>query len=193
MSEQPAVKPLLSFENRAIEDREETAKNGRICYKNVPFVMVTTQGGKNVFEDEAENWLKRQRDNLKKGKIPIDHLEYFEKSFERFLKGQEIALDGTDLKMWTLIDPARLRVCQSAGIYTVEGLAAANDEALRRLGMGAFDLKQMAVDWLKSADSGKISTELAGLREKLDAALDIIEQQKEELDKIRSEAKSKKG
>lgn len=190
MSEQPRP-PLVQFETRAIVDHQKKAETGRMAYKNVDFVMVTTEGGKNVFEDEVGNWLKRQRDNAESGRIPYKHLDFFEESYARFQKGQEMLIDGTDLKMWPIIDPARLKICQQAGLFTVEGLAEANEDALRRIGMGARELKQMAVDWLSQGEKGKINNELADLRAKLEAVLDKNAELEAELSKQKS--KSNKG
>lgn len=192
MSEQPRP-PLVQFETRAIIDHQAKEEAGRMVYKNVVYAMVTTEGGKNVFEDEVENWLNRQRENADKGRIPYSHLEYFEKAYDRFLKGQEMVLNGTDLKMWPVIDPARLKICQQAGVYTVEGLSEANEDTLKRIGMGARDLKQMAKDWLSQGDKGKVNSELASLRSQLDSAMDIISQLKEENEKIAAAEKKKKG
>lgn len=181
--------PLVQFEVRAVVDHAKKQETGHMAYKNVTFVMVTTEGGKNVFEDEVGNWLTRQRENADKGRIPYKHLEFFEECYSRFQKGQEMLIDGVDLKMWPIIDPARLKICQQAGVYTVEGLAEANEDVLRRIGMGARELKQMAKDWLSQGDKGKVNDELADLRSKLEAAMDIIEQQKGEIDKIKEEKK----
>lgn len=190
MADEPRP-PFVQFETRAVEDPEAKREQGRMAYKNVIFVLVTTEGGKNVFEDEYSNWIQRQRENADKGRIPYSHLEYFEKAFERFEKGQEMILNGTDLKMWPIIDPARLKICQQAGVYTVEGLAEANEDTLRRIGMGGRDLKQMATDWLASGDKGKVSFELADLRSQLESAMDIIAQLKAENEKVSAEKKKK--
>lgn len=188
MSEQPRP-PLVNFENRAAVDHEKKAQTGKMEYKNQTFVMVTTEGGKNVFEDEVSNWLDRQRENADKGRIPYKHLEFFEECYARFQKGQEMLIDGTDLKMWPVIDPARLKICQQAGVYSVEGLAEANEDVLRRMGMGARELKQMATDWLSQGEKGKVNHELADLRSKLEAAMDMIAQQKEALEQANAEKK----
>lgn len=185
MSERP---PLVNFETRAIPCRSRIDETGRISYRNVDFVMVTTEGGKNVFEDEAVNWLNRQREMVANGRVDPRHLDYFERNFEQFKKGQEMTLDGTDIKMWPLISPAQIKMCQSANLFTVEALANATEEGLYRVGMGARELKAMAKNWLDSGEQGKVSTKLTELQDRLDAALDLIQQQKAEIDRLRTES-----
>lgn len=183
MSERP---PLVNFETRAIPDRSKIDETGRIAYRNVDFVMVTTEGGKNVFEDEAENWLNRQREMVENGRVDPRHLDYFERNFEQFKKGQEMILEGTDLKMWPLILPAQIKMCQSANLFTVEALANATEEGLSRVGMGARELKAMAKNWLDSGEQGKASNKLTELQDRLEAALDLIQQQKAEIDRLKA-------
>ena len=64
---------------------------------------------------------------------------------------------------------------------TVEDLAGANDEGLRRMGMGAIDLRNKAKTWLSSmSDHGGVTVKMAALEQEnavLKASVDTLQKQ----------------
>jgi hypothetical protein len=66
-----------------------------------------------------------------------------------------------------VISPSQLLNCQALHILTVEQLAGANEEVLKRLGMGGRSLVDKAKDYLATAKgSGKVVEEIGALRQK---------------------------
>lgn len=172
--------PYVVFENRPVEDREATIRCGHLVHKDVPFALITPAGSRDRIEKVATQWLEDKARDVDAGRMPADWLRGFHAKFEAWQAGQEIPVDGTPLSVWTLLTPAQAQNLKNMGMLTIEDVAAANAEALARIGMGAIELKQKATDWLKSASStGASAAELERLRTDLDAANQRIAQLEE--------------
>jgi septal ring factor EnvC (AmiA/AmiB activator) len=107
--------------------------------------------------------------NVRAGRIPQKHLDLWKESYRLWQDGQEPPVDGTPIKDWSSISPAQCKNLLNAGCRSVEDLAQANDEAMRRLGMGANDLKNKARAWLQAAkDHGPLTMQIASLEKEND-------------------------
>ena len=157
--------PYVMFEMRAIIDRQASEANGHATYKDTPFAMITPAGSKDCVEKVAEEWLDQIEQASYKGAYPIDWVPRFKQAFEMWKKGEEVPPHGTPLKMWPQITPAELMMCKGANVLTVEDLAEANEQLLQRIGMIGRVLKNKAEAWLKASTGGKVSEEIAALKE----------------------------
>lgn len=183
--------PYVAFEMRAIEDRNASLAAGHFVAKDVPYVIVTPAGSKDRYENIADNWFQTIRNEVKAGRFPPAWLEVFEKRFEAWKRQEEAPINGHSLKSWPVLSPAQLRTCQSAHLMTIEDLAAANEETILRLGMGGRQLKQKAVDWLRTAnDTGKVAEELNSLRAENQTLQNEIARLQEDVAHLRNLAKS---
>lgn len=149
----------VQFEMRAVEDRAGSAEKGHPVYKDVAWAIVTAPGGTStVIEKRAEDFLK--------AKANTEFGDHYRRTYQAWMEGQEPPIDGVPLAEWPGITPAQMKTCQAANIRSVEDLAAAPDDALRRIGIGARALQERAKAWLEtSASIGVTSEELAALRE----------------------------
>lgn len=178
MMEMQARPPYVVFEMRAIEDRGASQAAGHYVAKDVPFAIVTPAGSKDRYENLADNWFKMLRTEVRAKRFPQQWLDHFQAQYDAWKRGEEGSLNGTPLKTWPVLSPAQYKACRQAHLLTVEDLAAANEETIMRLGMGARALKQKAVDWLASAAStGRVTEEIVALR----AAKETLETQNEQL------------
>lgn len=172
--------PYLQFERREKENKPETLKQGHYVGRDIDYVFVTLPGGRDVFAAEVDKWMERQEGYARNGRINPQWLEMYKEHYERWKKGEEIPVNGTAIKGWQALSPAQTRLVIQAGIRTVEDLAACNDEALRRLGMGGRDLVNKAKSWLKGAnDHGKVAMQNAALEkenENLKITLESLEE-----------------
>lgn len=160
--ERPAY---VRFEVRAIENKVESLKQGIYVADDVIYALVTPPYSKDCFEQEVNKWLENQRINVKNQRIPQKYLDFWTESYEAFKKGQESPLDGTSVKDWSSISPAQVKMLLAAKMYTIEDLAASNDEGLRRLGMGGLDLRNKAKNWLQAAsDHGPLTAQVTSLQ-----------------------------
>jgi hypothetical protein len=94
-------------------------------------------------------------------------------------------LDGEAIKGWGVISPAQQANLIAINIRTVEDLAAVNDEGLKRIGMGAGELRDKAKAWLSQlADKGPLTQENALLKGEnfaLKASVTLLESRVKEL------------
>lgn len=163
----------VEFELRAQEDREQSIKAGRPIYKDVEFAVITMPGGGLVVDKPITDQLLyewQHGDNRRKPPSPFAF-----RAYQAWKDGQEVPLNGTDLKNWPGVTPAQLKTCHAATIRTIEDLANANADAIRKLGMGGVALMQKAKAYLESADVNKASEEVAALSVKLEAMQAALE------------------
>lgn len=160
--------PYVSFELRAVEDRTNSIEAGHYVSKDVPFVLITPAGSKDRIEREAEDWFQYLQSQVQAERFPSEWYRAYKHAYEEWTKGNEPVLDGTDIKNWPVASPAQVKMLLAWNVRTVEDLARANEETLRRLGMGGHALKEKAIEWLSSAGSqGKVVEQIAALRAEL--------------------------
>jgi hypothetical protein len=159
--ERPA---LVRFERRPMEDKKASTEQGKYVAKDVDIAIVTPPYSKDQLEFEVNSWLKTIDRDARNERIPVRWAELWKESYFRWKNGQAMPLNGTAIKGWGLISPAQQEMLIHINILTVEDLAGANAEGLGRIGMGALDLKNKAINWLKSLnDSGKLAVQMTVL------------------------------
>lgn len=155
--------PYVRFDIRSVEKRDV---NGNPVITDVPFVLVTPAGSKDVFEAPAEDWISG-KEQLARRNPPEYHPEWarkFRSSFELWSQGSALPEDGTPIRTWPALSPSEVKRCINANVLTVEDLAQANAQALANLGMGAQTMKDKAVAWLKDREGTQSASEIASLR-----------------------------
>lgn len=158
--------PYITFEVVAEEDRAASIEKGHYVAKDVVYAIVTPQGSKDRIPRQVDDWFANLREQVRQGRFPQEWLRNFQEQYNAWKSGREIPLHGSPVANWPAASPAQVRALQAANLLTVEDLAAANEEALHRLGMGGRALKQRAVEWLAAAaGTGKIAEEVAALKQ----------------------------
>lgn len=160
--------PLIKFAQRAVEDREQTMAKGSLVHKDVDFAIVRVAGSKDTLEQEALIFLKQCEELAQKGKYPAAWAKGHREHYQNWKEGIETPQAGFALRTWGVITAAQAENCAVAGVFTVEALAAANEETLQKIGMGARALKQKAQAWV-DAHSGNVSEELSNLRQQVES------------------------
>lgn len=177
--------PWINFEARGVEDREESIKQGRYVAKNVDFVLVTPHGSRDRIEREVNDWLSNMAQQVAEGRLPDEWLTAYRRAYKHWKEGQEIPLEGTPIANWPILSPAQVKMLQDLHILTVEVLAEANEETIRRLGMGGRNLVDKAKAWVQQATGpGKVVEDMAALKrqnEALEARLNALEEQNTQL------------
>jgi len=155
----------VQFEQRPIEDKKASLAAGHTVMKNVEFALVTPPYSKDCFEFKVEQWFKNQEQNVRNGRIPESWLKHWKAGYEAWKQGLETPLHGTDIRNWPVLSPAQVKNLINAGCRTIEDLAAANEEGLRRIGMGGIELKNKANAYLQAAkDHGPLVLENTELK-----------------------------
>ena len=171
----------VRFERIAVKDNEASLKDGFYKSKDQDMIYVTPPYSKDEYTSKVDVFFQKKEGDVRSGRIPQKHLELWKEAYAHWRKGQEPPLDGTDVRNWAVISPAQAKNMISAGCRTIEDLAQANDEALRRLGMGGNDLKNKAKAWLQAAkDHGPLTEEISQLKnqnKQLQGTIDSLQEQ----------------
>ena len=161
--ERPAY---VRFERRPMEDKAASVREGRYVAKDVDFALVTPPYSKDCVEYKVEQWLINMDRNVRDGRIPEKWADQWKASYNSWKNGQEIPLSGTPIKGWGVLSPAQQATLIAMNCLTVEDLAIINDEGLRRIGMGAVELRDKAKNWLASMkDHGAVTVQLAAMEQ----------------------------
>lgn len=188
----------VRFERRAIEDRAASLKEGRAVMKDIDYALITPIGSKDIVVRVVADWFLLLDQYVREERIRPDWVRQYKEAYEAWKHGQEPSPVGTPIKGWQVLSPAQQANIISANILTVEDLAQATDEARRRIGMGAQELVDKAIAWLKAAKSiGVPAQEIAGLQAKIrqlevqnKAQADIIAGLKTENEELRAKEKA---
>ena len=164
MSDDPKP-PYVTFEMRAVEDRNASLADGAFRTKDVAFAIITPAGTRDRIEKVAEDWLRDLEEGVRQERIPPTWLQAFRYRFKMWTEDHEVPDEGLPVTQWPAVSPAQVRLLQDMGIRSVEQLAEATEEAVMRMGMGGRALKAKAQAWLDSASgTGKVASELEKLR-----------------------------
>ena len=169
----------VEFELRPEEDREETIAQGMPVFKDVEFAMITMPGGGLVVDKPINEALLHEWKNGDNRRKPPSPFAY--RAYEAWKEGREAPVNGTDLKNWPGVTPAQLKTCQNATVRTIEDLAEANADTIRKLGMGGVAMMEKAKAYLASANQNKTSEEVSALLVKLEALSDTVKRKDEQI------------
>lgn len=171
--------PYVTFETRAEEDRAASIEQGAYATKDVDYAFITPAGSKDRIERRVAEWFENLQQQVGEGRFPREWFNAYKEAYAAWKADRELPEDGHPIKNWPVASPSQCKSLLDLHIRTVEDLAVANEETLGRLGMGGRGLKQRAVDWLQSANAGKVSGEMQELRE-ANSALTIRNQSLED-------------
>ena len=161
-----AAPPYVSFEWRAVEDRNASIEAGHYVARDVAYALITPAGSRDTTERVAEQWLKQ----IESGDYPASWIEAFRYKYNEWKNSGKLIETGTPIKNWCMATPAQIENCLHANIHTLEQLAELNEEGIMRLGMGGRLLKERAADYLKaSKDTGRIAEEISKLKAEISA------------------------
>ena len=158
--ERPAY---VQFETKPEENVVETREQGRWIGTDVDYALITPPGTRDCVVMKVDTWLDNARKNVANQRIPDTWLAHWERMYAAYKDGKEAPLNGSPIIEWNIISPATQKLLVSLKIMTVEDLAQINDEGMRRIGMGANELKRKAKKWLESSDVGATAIKLAEL------------------------------
>tara|TARA_R110000751_G_scaffold28423_3_gene74124 strand:- start:1464 stop:2075 length:612 start_codon:yes stop_codon:yes gene_type:complete len=169
----------VEFELRPEEDRAESISQGMPVFKDVEFAIITMPGGGLVVDKPINDTLLNEWKNGDNRRKPPSPFAY--RAYEAWKDGREAPVNGTDLKNWPGVTPAGLKTCQNATVRTIEDLAEANADTIRKLGMGGVAMKEKAKAYLESANQNKTSEDVSALRVKLEDLSNIVKRKDEQI------------
>lgn len=143
--------PYVEFKRIAIHDAVKTQELGRRVTKDVDFAYIMQPGSRDQVERKAVDWLAMIKQKNLDGSpdaYPEEWVRGFHEKYKAWQEGQEMPLNGTSVKEWSLLSPAQAENFISLRILTIEDVAAMTEDALGRYGMGGRELRDKAREWL---------------------------------------------
>ena len=154
---------FVQFYFEPIKDEDESVKAGRPIFFDREYIKIIPVGDKNTVVCEP---------------VTEEHKQRWPIQYDSFKRQNQQPQEGTPLDQWPPLTKSQVLMFKAANVHTVEQLAAVSDGNLVNLGMGARDLREKAISYIKSADS--FAPTLA-LQEQLNNALLQIEALKNQL------------
>lgn len=176
-----AKAPWVVFETRAEEDRDASIQQGRFVARDVDYAIITPHGSKDRVERVVKEWFDYLEREAAQNRFDANWLAAYKRAYASWKEGREIPTEGTPIINWPLLSPSQARMLQDLHVLTVEVLAGANEELVRRLGMGGRNLVQKAKDYLAQATPGKAAEETAALRSQVESQEHTIKDLQEKL------------
>jgi hypothetical protein len=168
----------VTFELRPEEDRQASIDAGHPVFKDVEYAVITMPGGSLVVDKQITPALLREwregSENQRKAPAP-----FAVRAYEAWKDGLEPPVNGTPLIHWPGVTPAQLKMCAAINIRSIEDLAEANEDAIRKIGMGGRALKDKAAAYLRSAVTNKSSEEISALMVRVEALEDALRKERE--------------
>lgn len=145
--------PHIRFLNEEVEDREKSIELGYFVPKNEHYVELSQVGSRDSVKKKVDDWLRETYEKGMTGFIPNTWHGMFSVAYEEWKKGNEIPEFGTPILTYLPFSPLQRKQLTSAGIRTLEDCAAMSEEAMRKVGAGARELKEKAKAALSSANT----------------------------------------
>lgn len=145
--------PFVTYYTETIEDVLRTNKEGRMCFKDQDFALITQPGGKSNNKERIETFFSKMEAELKSGRVHPDWIRAWRANYELYKKGQEIPLDGTPIRGWKLLPGSVQEELIRLNVLTVENLATLPDEGINAVGMGCREWQRRAQAWLAQNES----------------------------------------
>jgi len=175
----------VRFERRAVESPKLSAEAGHYVAVDIDYALITSPGSKDVFHTKVSSWWVQLQQDVQNQRIPQEWVDLYKKHYNAWKNGQEMPLNGTPIRGWGVISPAKQETLIAMSIMTVEDLAVINDDGMKRIGMGAVELKTKAKAWLSQLqDKGPLTQEIAAVTAEnrtLKASLESLQKQVEAL------------
>lgn len=154
----------VCFVRVPVEDKPASLAAGHFVAKDVDFAHVTPPYSKDIWKVKVSEWFPQLARDVQGERIPQAWVDGYKLQYQAWKNGQELPLNGTAIRGWGVISPAQQETLIKMNILTVEDLAAINDEGIKRVGMGAGELKVKATAWLAQLqDKGPLTLKMAAL------------------------------
>ncbi len=188
LSQNESRPPYVEFKVVPVEDREASLKAGCYMTKDEVWAYIMTPGSKDRSERIASEWIETYKAQAAEGRIPQEWAKHFEQALKDFKEGLTVSVLGTPIELFTMASPSQIANLKSLKVMTIEDLAAANEEVIKRIPLQGRLLKERAVSWLQSKnDDGKLVSELERLRVERDGLKERCETLEKKLRAVEDE------
>lgn len=161
---------FVQFYLEAIKDEEASAEAGRPIFNDREYIKIIPVGDKNTVVCEP---------------VTQEHKMRWPHQYAAFTQQQHQPQSGTPLEQWPPLTKSQVMTFKAANVHTVEQLSNVSDGNLTNLGMGARDLREKAIAYLKNAEG---SSGVLAMQDQLNDAMKQIEALKNQLAGFKSES-----
>lgn len=96
--------------------------------------------------------------------------QFFGPAYEAWLAGNEMPEHGTPIAAWAALDRAQVQAMRNAGVKTIEDLAGANEDVLRKIKVpNVRGLKSQAEKFLEVREIGVAVAEMSDKDDEIEA------------------------
>lgn len=162
------------------EGREAGAVYARFYIDTVEDIAASEREGRKIYRDEdrVEVIFPGNQHTKPVFKVTDEHKQRWPQEYEAFKAGTEIALNGTPIEQWAILRRAQVMELKALNFRTIEDVAAMNDLATQRLGMGGLRLRDLARAYLDDEQANALLTQTTAANERHERTI------KEQNDKI---------
>jgi hypothetical protein len=132
-----ASKVWPEFFTDTVKDELASAREGRAIFREEERVKIHMPGNQ---------WTKPVF------KVTSEHTERWPEQYKAFKEGRELAIEGTPLEEWPILNKAQVAELKYLGIKTVEHMADLSDLTVQKIGMGGYALRERAKAFLDDAE-----------------------------------------
>lgn len=154
---------FVQFYLEAVKDEEETLKAGRPIFFDREYIKIIPVGDKNTVVCEP---------------VTEEYKHRWPAQYAAFKAQQHQPQEGTPIDQWPPLTKSQVLTFKAANVHTVEQLANVSDGNLANLGIGARELREKAIAYLKTAEG---AAPTLALQSQLDDAMKQIEALKNQL------------
>lgn len=195
MEQAAATAPWVEFKKVPVEDRNASVEAGSYIAVDVDYAYITPAGSKDCVEKPVKEWFEGLQQQVEAKRFPPEWLRAFRNMYEAWQKSEEMPVEGTSVKNWSVASPAQIEMLLKLHIRTVEALAQANEEVIGRLGMGGRNLVDKAKAYIQQGTSGvgKLAEENANLKASLEASKKTVTTLEEQMKLMQSQIQALQG
>ena len=182
LKERPAQ---IEFSRRAVEDQAASRVEGRYVTKDVDFVTVFIPYSRDTNVFTVQQWIMNLEQYSREGRIPADWVVNYKKLYEAWKNGQELPMEGTPIKGWGVLSPAQQENLIHYRILTVEDAAGMGEDIMRKVGMGATEIRNKAKTWLAQLNErGPLTQKMSALERENELLKGTIASLEAKIDKL---------
>lgn len=157
----------------------------RFHHESVKDELASQEQGRPIFRDELRvQFIMPASPNQPVMRVTQEHIERWPKQYEAFMRGGEMAVEGTPLEQWPIMTRAMVLELKALGLYSVEQCAMMPDTAVQKVGRGGYAIRERAKAYLDEAESLAFSERLNAENEKLTSRVSAQDHQIDELKQL---------
>lgn len=154
------------FFQKACKNNFKSEREKKAVYDTKDYVEILTPG-------DRLNTIIREVQDKDKARWP-EH-------WAAYKAGRELAVVGTPLEMWPMVDVGQVETLKQWNVRSVEDLAQLSDANVQKIGMGMLTLRQKAIVWLAEADKGAGVAQVVAENSELKQRMAAMEEQMKSL------------